>query len=182
MVIDTELKRNMRMKELKEEEEKEQEQREEEKKNKNFVQVYRKNLPEIGWLVRKNGLAAGILFLFMEHMDNKNCIACSYVLLEEHFKVSKDRIRIALKLLKDNGFMGVLKMGTSNVYVLNHEVVWSSWDNQKKYAKLDGVMLVSHSENEDYSYELQAEKFRTLRKREKIKTWNMTTGTIEEEE
>lgn len=171
MLIDTDVKRKIRMADIKEEAQMEEEERENLKKNRNFVQLYRNNMPEIRWLITKNGLAANILFFLMEYMDNKNAIGCSYIVLEEHFGVSRMTLYRAIKVLEDNGFVGVLKSGNSNVYILNHEVAWSSWENQKKYAKIDSMILVSHKENKDYDYKYQVERFKTLRKREKIKVW-----------
>jgi len=60
-------------------------------------------------------------------------------------------------------------MGTSNVYVVNTEIAWSSWDNQKQYVQFEGKLLVSKKENKDYEYRSQFDKFKALRQRENIK-------------
>jgi Fe2+ or Zn2+ uptake regulation protein len=103
-------------------------------------------------------------------MDNKNALACSYAVFEDYFDISKDTIRRSIKLLKDNGFIDTLKMGTSNIYIVNTEIAWTSWNNQKQYTKFNGNMLVSKKENKDYAYRSQFEKFKSLRQREEIKT------------
>lgn len=138
-------------------------------RNTDFVQVYRKNMPEIRWLIKENHLSASIFLFLVEYMDRKNAIACSYEVLQEYFGKSRTSIYRAIKVLEDNGFIGILKSGNSNVYVVHHEIAWSSWENQKKYAKLDGVILVSHKENKDYEFKSQREKFNALRKRENIR-------------
>jgi Fe2+ or Zn2+ uptake regulation protein len=139
------------------------------RKNEDFVQLYRRNMPEVRWLMRKHSLSACILTFLMEHMDKANALACSYDVLQEYFECSRATIYRAIKVLEDNGFIGILKSGNSNVYILNHEIAWSSWNNKKKYAKLDGVILVSHKENKDFEISRQNERFKTLRKREGIK-------------
>ena len=169
MVIDTTEKMRVRKAELEAEEQAEQVKLEEAKKNRNFVQVYRENMPELRWLMAKSGIASSLLFFIMEHMDNKNALACSYAVFQDYFKVSKPTITRAISLLKDNGFIDILKMGTSNVYIINYEIAWSSWANQKQFAKLDGTILVSKKENKDYEYRSQFDKFKALRQRENIK-------------
>lgn len=141
----------------------------ERKKNKNFVQLYRHNMPELRWLMSKSGIASSILFFIIEHMDTKNALACSYAILEDYFNVSRTTIYRSIKLLEENGFIDVLKMGSSNVYIVNTDIAWSSWDNQKQYAQFEGKMLVSRKENKDYEYRSQFERFKALRNRENIK-------------
>ena len=169
MNINNDLKRNIRQQEIKEDELKENEEYEKSKKNRNFVQLYRDNMPELRWLMAKSGIASSILFFILEHMDNKNALACSYAVFEDYFEVSRTTIYRAIKLLQENGFIDVLKMGTSNVYVVNTDVAWSSWENQKQFAQFEGKMLVSRKENKDYQYRSQFDRFKALRERENIK-------------
>lgn len=141
----------------------------EEQRNKNFVMMYRDHMPELRWLMKKSGIASSILNFIMEHMDNKNALCCSYQVFIDYFDVSKDTVRRSIKLLKDNGFIDVLKSGTSNVYIVNEEIAWTSWENQKKYCKFQGNILISATENKDYYYRSQFDKFKELRERENIK-------------
>lgn len=141
----------------------------EEQRNKNFVMMYRDHMPELRWLMKKSGIASSILNFIMEHMDNKNALCCSYQVFIDYFDISKDTVRRSIKLLKDNGFIDVLKSGTSNVYIVNDEVAWTSWENQKKYCKFQGNILISATENKDYYYRSQFDKFKELRERENIK-------------
>jgi DNA-binding transcriptional ArsR family regulator len=168
MIINNEREKELRLREIERQQAEEQSQREQAKKNRNFVQIYRDNMPEIRWLMNKNGTAAGILFFILEHMDGKNALACSYTVFEDYFDVSKATVTRALKLLRDNGFIGVLKMGTSNVYVVNTEIAWTSWNNQKEYAFFEGNILVSRKENKDYAYRNQFDRFKLLREREDL--------------
>ena len=141
----------------------------EEQRNKNFVMMYRDHMPELRWLMKKSGIASSILNFIMEHMDNKNALCCSYQVFIDYFDISKDTVRRSIKLLKDNGFIDVLKSGTSNVYIVNDEVAWTSWENQKKYCKFQGNILISATENKDYYYRSQFDIFKALRERENIK-------------
>ena len=48
-----------------------------------------------------------------------------------------------IKVLEENGFLSVLKMGTSNVYLVNEDLAWTDSNDKKKFAKYDGKILVS---------------------------------------
>ena len=142
---------------------------EEQKKNSNFVMIYRDHMPEMRWLMKKSGIASGILNFIIEHMDNKNALCCSYIVFMDYFEISKPTVTRAIKLLKESGFIDILKSGTSNVYIVNKEVAWTSWNNQKEYCQFDGNILVSKTENKDYFYRSQFDRFKELREREGIK-------------
>lgn len=121
-------------------------------KNTDFVQVYRQHMAEIRWLARTNAVAMEIFMFILEHMDTKNALACSYAILEDYTGKSKATVTRAIKVLKDSGFVCVLKMGNCNVYVVNQEVAWTSEHDQKSYCKFNGNIMVSRKENKDYAY------------------------------
>jgi DNA-binding PadR family transcriptional regulator len=75
----------------------------------------------------------------------------------------------AIKTLQDNGFIDVLKMGTSNVYIVNEDLAWTDKNTKKKFAKYDGKILVSKKENKDYEYRNRFDRFKALREREGLK-------------
>lgn len=164
-----ELQAFLKFKELKESEQSEQKQKEEEKKNANFIQLYRENLPELRWLMSKHPFASSVLFFIIEHMDTKNALACSFAVLEDYFGKSRMTIHRAIKVLEENGFIDILKMGTSNVYVVNHQIAWTSYNTNKKFAKYEGNILVSKKENKDYEYRSRYDRLKSLREREGLK-------------
>lgn len=141
----------------------------EKKKNHNFIQLYRDNMPELRWLMSNHNFASSLLFFILEHMDNRNALACSYSVFEDYFGKSRSTVYRAIKLLEENGFLNVLKMGTSNVYVINENLAWSDSNDKKKFAKYDGKILVSRKENKDYEYQSQFDRFKALRERENLK-------------
>lgn len=164
-----ELKMFAKFKELQELQSKEQSSNEQQKKNHNFIQIYTNNMPELRWLMAKQPFASSLLFFILEHMDTKNALACSYSIFEDYFDKSRMTIYRAIKILEENGFIDVLKMGTSNVYVVNEEIAWKSYNTNKQYSKYDGNILVSKKENKDYEFRSQFERFKALRERENLK-------------
>ena len=145
------------------------EEQEDRKKNHNFIQLYRDNMPELRWLMSNHNFASSLLFFILEHMDNRNALACSYSVFEDYFGKSRSTVYRAIKLLEENGFLNLLKMGTSNVYVVNQDLAWSDSNDKKKFTKYDGKILVSKKENKDYEYQSQFDRFKALRERENLK-------------
>lgn len=164
-----EFKKLQKLLELDQKNEEDQQKKENEKKNLNFIQLYRENMPELRWLMANHNFASSLLFFIIEHMDNKNALACSYSVFEDYFGKSKMTIYRGIKVLEENGFLNVLKMGTSNVYLVNEDLAWTNSNDKKKYAKYDGKILISKKENKDYVYRKQFDRFKSLREREGLK-------------
>lgn len=140
-----------------------------EQKNGNFVQVGRDHMPELRWLMGESGLASKLYFFIMEHMDGRNALVASQQVFMDYLGVSRPTVARAIKLLYDSGFIDILKSGTSNVYIVNNEVAWTSYANQKQFCLFEGNILVSKKENKDYYYRSQFDRFKELRERENIK-------------
>lgn len=136
-------------------------------KNGNFVQVSRQ--PGLQALTRlsKENPAALQLFLFItEHMDGRNALAVSRYTIAELTEKSLSTIDRSIKYLKQNGYLTVLKIGSANAYVLNSDIVWSSYANQRKYCKFEGTLMLGEYDNK--------EEFERLEKSsEKIKCANL---------
>ena len=163
MLIDTKEKASLRLRELEQRDHEQQIQYEDDKKNKNFVMLYRDHMPEIRWLTKRSGIATSILMFILEHMDYRNALVCSYKVFIEYFEVSSDTVRRSIRLLQYNGFIDILKSGSNNVYVINPEIAWCSWDNQKQYCQFDGKVLISRAENKDYNYRNQFDRLKVLK-------------------
>ena len=101
-------------------------------------------------LARDNGKAYDLFMLLVKHMDGTNALAVSNIALSELLQVTTRTVQRAVKYLKDNGWVCVLKSGTSNVYIVNPDVAWTSYGNQKQYCKFQANVLLSSSENAEY--------------------------------
>ena len=62
--------------------------------------------------------------------------------------MSRDRVRLAIKYLKEHGYIAVYKSGTSNVYVANDTLVWQSAGKNLKYSKFPSNVILTSSEQE----------------------------------
>lgn len=122
----------------------------EDSKNNDFVMLYRKHIDDLTALARTNGGAYDFLMFLIKNMDYNNALCVSMQALTEIMGLSRVSLSKRVKYLKDNGWIEVLKSGTSNVYIVNPDVTWSSYANQKKYCKFSANILLSSSENAEY--------------------------------
>lgn len=124
--------------------------KEQEKKNNDFIQFYRNYIDEISALGDENYVAFKLFMFITKHMDPNNSLCVSMKALQEILGYSRQTLSKAVKYLKDKGWLCVLKSGTTNIYILNPEIVWTSWANQKQYCKFKTNVIVSASENAEY--------------------------------
>lgn len=121
-----------------------------EQKNRDFVQLYRDNIDNITDIAFKNVQAYKLLMLLIKHMDGTNSLCVSTVALSEILGCGRATVFRAIKYLKENGWVCVLKTGNSNVYIVNPDVAWTSYGNQKQYCKFQTNVLLSSTENAEY--------------------------------
>lgn len=135
----------------------------EEQKNRDFVQFNRPFLDEVAKLGSENSMAFKLFMFLCKHMDGGNALCVSRETLSELLEVTTKTISRAVKYLKDNGWVCVLKSGSSNVYIINPEVVWTSYHNQKQYCKFESKVLLSSSENNAFLNSKKASaRFKTI--------------------
>lgn len=121
-----------------------------ESKNKDFVQVYRRHIDDIARLAKENGKAYDLFMFLIKHMDGSNALCVSTAVLAELMETSTRTIMRAVKYLKEKGWLCVLKSGTTNVYIVNPEIVWTSYADQKCYCKFETNVILSSTENAEY--------------------------------
>jgi len=123
---------------------------EQRKKNPPFVQFTNPAGLEAIELLGQSNPKAFQLFMFLcRYMDLKNAVACSQTLLCEALQCSRPTISRAVAFLKDNRYIAVARMGTSNIYHLNADLVWKTEFDKKPMAQLQGTILLSLSEQEE---------------------------------
>ena len=65
---------------------------ENDKKNSNFIQIYRKKMPYLRSVLKKNDGAFSLFMFLIEHMDQKNSVICSMQVLCDFFEVSRQNM------------------------------------------------------------------------------------------
>jgi hypothetical protein len=127
------------------------------KENYNFVQVQKGHMKQWRELIKKQPLAAEIMFYFMEVMGrNTNAVVCSYKTLQEITGYSRPSVGRAIKTLKDMNWIDSVKVGSATAYAVNERIVWQSGKNQRKYAMFSATVIASETEQgEEFNPENQ---------------------------
>jgi len=129
----------------------------------NFVQVNKDYYKAEDWLMSKSPIAYRIFKFLINNMDSYNAVICSYKVLQEVFDISQPTVARSIKLLKEKGYIAVLKSGTSNVYAINDSIAWNSWGTNVKYSKFPANVVLSIEEQEkSYQNKIKTQKNKEL--------------------
>ena len=99
-------------------------------------------------LIRKYPPAMEMFIFLMKHMDKRNALVCSYRVLMEALDYSESTIKRAIRVLKEEKFVQIKKSGTTNVFLLNADLLWKSWGKNHQYAEFEAKLLIAKSEQE----------------------------------
>ena len=164
-------KLNARLRELQAQEEERERACLEDKKNQNFYQLDQDNGVEMmyrlahGFKLPNKPAVEMLLFQFLaENMDGYNALMCSQKVLMEELSVGRTTIHNAIKNLEKNGVLHILKSGTSNVYVLNPDLIWKAANDKRKFCEFHGKILISRHENPQLSSQQKPTQSFKLRK------------------
>jgi len=112
-----------------------------------FVKMYRHYINQVSDLGMANPTALRVLLFLVRHMDGLNAIGVPQKLIAHMIGVSRQTVNAAINYLADNGWIEVYKLGKANVYVINPDVVWTSYAGQKQYCKFSATVMLSSEDN-----------------------------------
>jgi hypothetical protein len=118
------------------------------KKNYNFVQIEKRALREIRFLMDRNTTAAKVMFILAEKMNRQNALVCSYDTLSKITGFGRTSLHKAIKYLKESQWIQVVKVGTANAYIINSKVFWQSYGD-KKMTVFHAAIVASSDEQEE---------------------------------
>lgn len=116
-----------------------------------WVQTQREAHVEWGKLVLHNPAAAAVMHQLVAVMDRQNAVAISHGTLADLVGMHQTTIKKALKYLKDNRWIQVVQLGqrgTVNAYVINTEVAWADYRENKKLA-IFSARIVADAADQD---------------------------------
>ena len=116
----------------------------------NWYQFNLDHNKDMMWLAKNAPKAHLILLFLLEQMDKYNAVVCSYQVICEALDMGRTTASQAIKLLKEKGFIVILKSGTANVYVVNDDLAWKSWGKNKRYSKFPANIVLAASENAEH--------------------------------
>lgn len=117
------------------------------RENKQFTQVYPAGWQRLQSLMKEDKNAARLYAFLAEHMGPDGTICVSRLTLAEALDVTEKTISRHARKLEQLKALIILKVGNANVYCLNDEEVWKSFDNAKPYAAFRTRTLVGKTEN-----------------------------------
>lgn len=147
--------------------EKEQQKREKQSPFKKWYQINKEHTKELIWLAGKHPKAYAVLLFLLDQMDSYNAVMCSSQVFQEIIGVSRQTVSKAISILKEKGYIAVLKSGSANVYVVNKEIAWNSWGSNTKYCRFPANVILSATENEEYIQKIEKTKVKQLLIKEK---------------
>jgi hypothetical protein len=89
-----------------------------------WLMIDKKPLQELQQLAMKFPTAMGTLLYLVNNMSRSNALMTSQDSLAKALKASPRAIRMAVATLEQHNYIQVVKVGTSNVYVVNTRVAW----------------------------------------------------------
>lgn len=148
MIINSEVQKNIRQRQLKKQAEKEHQEHEEAKKNISFTQVSPKGWERVRELLMdKQGIAALKLYSFLaEHIDPScGAVVADQQFLAEKMDVSRTTIIRWLNYLESkNALVRIPVAGKVCAYALDPHEVWKGYNTNKNYAAFVTKTLVNH--------------------------------------
>ena len=115
--------------------------------NYNFVQLSRSYLSQMRHLARKSPISSEILFYLVEHMGRTtNAVVISQQALSEVIGVTRQTISRALRVLREDNWIDVVKIGNVNAYCVNERAFWQAKRNQRSYAIFSATVIATESE------------------------------------
>jgi hypothetical protein len=118
------------------------------KKNFNFVQIEKKSLRLVRELYDQNATAGRLLFILAEKMNRQNALVCSYDTMSKITGFGRTALYNAVRHLKDNNWIQIIKVGTANAYVINSRVFWQSYGD-KKMTVFHATIMTSSDEQDE---------------------------------
>lgn len=116
-------------------------------KNHDFVQLYRQFISDIADLGLKDSIALQVLLFLVRNMDGANALACPMKLIAEMLHVTRQTVSAKINYLAENGWITKGRIGKQNIYIVNPDVVWTSYDYQKQYCKFQATVMLSADDN-----------------------------------
>lgn len=114
----------------------------------NFVQVSRSAMKEMRKLQERSGLSLKILMLLGEKINRQNSVVISQKALCQLLDVSRQSIHKAVRILEEERWIKILKIGTANAYVINEKVFWCSDTKNRRYATFSASIITTEEEQD----------------------------------
>jgi biotin operon repressor len=110
-----------------------------------FTMITRGYIKDIRELSKRSAVAFNMLMLIVERMDRANALVISQATLGKVLGYGRTTIHKATRLLIEERWLQVIKIGTASGYVVNSKVAWRT-HNGERYASFYAEIFVSEHE------------------------------------
>lgn len=117
-------------------------------KNMDFVQVSRAELRAIADLGAKSYLALDLLMVLAQSMSKQNAVMISFKAMQQILGKSRPTLDRAVRLLREDKWIQVVKVGTANTYVLNSAVFWTDRGDKRHMANFGAQIVTTLGEQD----------------------------------
>jgi uncharacterized protein with GYD domain len=118
------------------------------KRNYNFVQLEKRAFKELRELAKRSASAFQLIMVMGEKMNRQNALVCSYDTLTKITGMSRATIVRAIKTLREEQWIQVIKVGSANAYVINSRVFWQSHGDKKMTSFHASIVATSDEQDE----------------------------------
>lgn len=145
------------------EEEKKKEEQRKKSPYRNFLQVNKDAYKQEDWLMKESPAAYRLLRFIAQNMDNYNALICSYTVFSESLGYGRTTLSNAVKLLKDNNYLKIVKSGSANIYIINNELYWQSYGSNFSRCEFNAKIVISSEEQDEQDKaEIKAKRYKML--------------------
>lgn len=110
-----------------------------------FTMVTRGYWAELRSLSKRMPAAFELLTLITERMNRSNALVISQATIGQLLGYGRTTIHKAVKLLEEERWLQVVKVGTANAYVVNSKVMWAD-KSGKRYGSFFAEVIVGEDE------------------------------------
>lgn len=119
-------------------------------KNEPFFQFRKHNFAILEKMYREYPKAGELFVFFVKNMNEKtNSLVISQESIGKVLQCSRMSTHRILKYLIDNQYIKIIKSGTTNIYCVNADIVWTQSPEGLKYAKFNSTIYVFEDEQEE---------------------------------
>lgn len=129
--------------------------------NTGYVQVSKIYIDEMNQLAHYAPSAHRVLWTLIGEMDKENAVMLSVDSLCKLTKLGSATIKRAVALLREQQWLDVFKIGTSNVYRVNSALVWHERADSK-WASFSARVLVNFDEQDETARKLVGSRTRHI--------------------
>lgn len=113
------------------------------KEDRDFVKMYRQFVSQIADLSMQDVQALRVLLFLVRQMDSKNALVIPMSLIADMLGITRQTVSAKVKYLESEGWISIMRVGRQNVYIVNPDVFWTAYADQKSFCRFEAQVVLS---------------------------------------